>query len=94
MTVRQTANTMTKSLQRVAQRLDQLPQEAFDHWVRVTPRRSGNAQRRTVLRGNTISAEYPYAHALEAGASRQAPRGMSEPTERFIRAQLRKKMRK
>ncbi len=45
----------------------------------------GNARRKTVLKGNEIQANYPYAKRLEEGYSSQAPDGMTEPTIEQIR---------
>jgi hypothetical protein len=35
-----------------------------------------------------IVADYPYAQRLEDGYSKQAPKGMSEPTEKFMQKRL------
>ena len=53
---------------------------AYDYFVSVTPRRSGNARRNTRLKDTTIDANYNYASDLDDGNSKQAPAGMSEPT--------------
>jgi hypothetical protein len=53
---------------------------AYRTFVKNTPIRSGNARRKTRLQGNTIDAAYPYAQRLEEGYSKQAPKGMTEPT--------------
>jgi len=89
-----TQNTMTASLLRIQQELQALPAQAFDTWFSNTPVRSGNARRRTRLQGQVIRADYPYAVPLDEGRSRQAPQGMSEPTERRIQRELRRIMRK
>lgn len=47
--------------------------------------RPGNARRKTVLRDNSINADYPYAKRLNEGYSSQAPNGMTEPTLEAIR---------
>ena len=59
---------------------------AYKTFVKNTPVRSGNARRNTRLRGNTIDADYPYAQRLEEGWSKQAPKGMTEPTIEEVRA--------
>lgn len=94
MTVRQTTNTMLPSLRKLVQRIGQLPEQAHDYWVSITPVRSGRARRSTRLRGDTIDANYPYAQVLDGGSSSQAPQGMSGPTEKFIRQEMKKKLRK
>lgn len=45
----------------------------------------GHARRKTVLKGNEVQANYPYAQRLEEGYSSQAPNGMTEPTLKEIR---------
>lgn len=94
MTVRKTVDKITSATQRQQRQLDQLPQRALDFWVKTTPIRTGNARRRTGLRGDTIEARYPYAQRLDEGSSRQAPRGMSEPTQEFIDRAVKRIMRK
>lgn len=94
MTVKITKNTVTLSITRIQRDLGVLPQQAFDFWVKTTPIRSGNARRRTRLRGNVIDANYPYAVPLDQGSSSQAPQGMTGPTEKFIQQQLRRTIRK
>jgi hypothetical protein len=65
-----------------------LPKEALDYFVDSTPIRTGNARRSTRLRGNTIDANYAYAERLDDGYSRQAPKGMSGPTEKFLQKRI------
>ena len=65
-----------------------LPKEAYDYFVDSTPIRSGNARRSTRLHGNTIDADYNYAERLDEGYSRQSPKGMSEPTEKFLQKRI------
>jgi len=84
MSARITRNRMGPSLGRVSARFSQLPKQAFQFWRKTTPKRTGNARRKTVLRGTEIRARYPYAERLDQGYSRQAPRGMFEPTKKYI----------
>ena len=65
-----------------------LPKEAYDYFVDSTPIRSGNARRSTRLRGDTIDANYAYAERLDEGYSRQAPKGMTGPTEKFLEKRI------
>ena len=58
---------------------------AYKAFVKNTPVRSGNARRNTRKSGNAIDANYPYAQRLEEGYSRQAPKGMTEPTIEEVR---------
>jgi len=71
-----------------------ISREAFKKFVDVTPFKSGNAKRSTKLQGNSINADYNYADVLDKGrhmtnrgmrGSKQAPKGMSEPTLDHIR---------
>ena len=65
-----------------------LPKETYDYFVDSTPIRTGNARRSTRLRGSTIDANYNYAERLDEGYSRQAPKGMSAPTEKFLEKRI------
>lgn len=65
-----------------------LVKETYDYFVDSTPIRTGNARRSTRLRGNTIDANYNYAEKLDEGSSRQAPKGMSQPTEKFLEKRI------
>ena len=86
MTVKKIADTMTPSLKKIRLAFEEIPEEAYRYWVSVTPKRTGNARKRTKLRKNMIVADYPYAVPLDEGASRQAPKGMSDPTIKHIKS--------
>lgn len=58
---------------------------AYKAFVKNTPIRSGNARRNTKKSNNSIDANYAYAQRLEEGWSKQAPKGMTEPTIEEIR---------
>ena len=79
---------MTNSLKRIQKKLNQVPKEAYKEFVQETPIRSGNARRKTRLQGKTINANYAYAKRLDEGYSKQAPEGMSKPTEDFIKQRV------
>lgn len=68
--------------------LDRVPNDAFTFFRAHTPIRTGNARRNTVLKKDTIVGAYPYAQRLDEGYSRQAPDGMSKPTEAYIKKRL------
>jgi hypothetical protein len=87
-------DNISPSLVKIQKSIESMPQEAYAVWRSSTPIRSGNARRRTRLRGNTIEARYPYASALDSGTSRQAPKGMSEPTEQYLDQKYKNKIRK
>ena len=80
-----TVNKMFDQAEKVAATL---PKEALDYFVDSTPIRTGNARRSTKLRGSTIDADYAYAQRLDNGSSQQAPRGMTEPTEKFLQKRI------
>ena len=68
--------------------------EAADYFRDVTPFKTGNAKNNTYLGGNVIRAAYPYAGRLDEGSSRQAPKGMVEPTIEFIDKRLKELVEK
>jgi hypothetical protein len=79
---------ITKSIDNILLQIDKLPREAYKEFVKDTPIRSGNARRKTRLSGNKIVAGYNYAQKLDEGFSRQAPDGMTKPTEEFIKKRM------
>ena len=81
-------NNISKSINGILQKIDHLPKEAYAEFVKDTPIRSGNARRKTKLSGNKIIAGYNYAQKLDEGFSRQAPDGMTKPTEEFIKKRM------
>lgn len=85
---------MTSSLKKVEKQFDRIAIAAYKHFKSITPKRTGNARRRTRLQGNTIKANYSYARQLDNGSSAQAPNGMSEPTIKWLRKNKRKFIRK
>ena len=87
-------NAVGPSLGRIVAKLDRLPKEGYEYWKKITPKKTGNAKRRTRLQGNKIKADYDYAVPLDEGRSRQAPRGMSKPTVDYLDRRLRRILRK
>lgn len=85
---------MTQSLKKLQDHLQKLPEVAYDLWLENTPKNSGNARKKTRLKGNTIHADYAYAKRLNQGSSKQAPSGISEPTAKALNKHLNSKMRK
>jgi hypothetical protein len=79
---------ITPSTKAKRKQLAKVPGEAFLFFKAQTPVRTGNARRSTILQKDTIVGAYPYAQRLDDGYSRQAPNGMSEPTERYIKKRL------
>ena len=78
------SNQIAPKLKRRVDGLQQVAQRGHAHFKRITPKRSGNARRRTVLSRDEIQANYPYAVRLDQGWSRQAPKGMVQPTIQFM----------
>jgi hypothetical protein len=73
----------------IQRRLDQIKKDlkdsklakvGYDFFVQETPVKSGFAKNSTLLKDHTIYANYPYAQRLDEGYSKQAPKGMTEPT--------------
>lgn len=94
MSIKLTNDKMIKSLQRMQKELDSVPKQLYDYWVSITPKKTGNARRRTRLQKDTISAQYPYAVPLDEGHSKQAPDGMSKPAEKELEKLLNRVIRK
>lgn len=90
MGIRITKNRISRSTRGITARFAELPNDAYNFWKRITPVRTGNARRRTRLQGSKIRANYNYAVPLDDGWSKQAPKGMSEPTERYIKQRIRR----
>jgi hypothetical protein len=78
-------NKITPSLKSRQKLLSRVPVQAFAFFKAITPIKTGNARSHTVFNKNIISAAYPYAQRLDDGSSKQAPKGMSAPTENFIK---------
>lgn len=69
-----------------------LAKVAHTEFKKTTPIRTGNARSKTDLMGNQINADYPYANLLNQGSSKQAPKGMTEPTIEAIRAYIKSEL--
>jgi len=78
--------------------VDDSTEDSYEYFKSITPKREGNARRNTKYReSNTkavINADYPYADRLDKGWSKQAPKGMSEPTLKFLEKTLKKKFKR
>jgi hypothetical protein len=61
-----------------------LAKDAHLYFILQTPMDKGFARRHTRLVNNKIEANYAYAERLDEGYSKQAPKGMVEPTEKYI----------
>jgi len=92
------AGEIIKQINELERALDpnNLAREAYDYFRNITPIaevNGGNARRNTNLRGNEIQARYPYAQRLDEGWSKQAPQGMTKPTEKFIQEYIKKQVK-
>lgn len=84
------SNAVKRKLNNVSKQLGNLPKQAYNVFVQNTPIQKGNARRNTVLKGQQIQANYPYAKRLNEGYSKQNPKGMVEPTVEFVKSQVSK----
>jgi hypothetical protein len=87
-------NNITGNIAKKIKLLDQVPVQAYTYFRAITPIRTGNARRNTSLNKDVIHAQYAYAERLDDGYSRQAPNGMSKPTEAFVKKTVDKIIRK
>jgi len=78
-------DAITPSLLLKQRELQKIPLQAKDEFVKLTPKRTGNARSKTSLQNETIVANYDYARKLDKGYSKQAPQGMSKPLYQWLR---------
>lgn len=76
---------LDRRLAQVRRFMEQVPAIAHEKFRETTPIDTGNARNSTELRGNEIVGNYEYAVRLQEGWSRQAPKGMRDPTIDEIR---------
>lgn len=90
---------IAKATKKIQKKLKQLPQDSIQKFKDLTPVKTGNAQRSTSLKGNTIEADYPYATVLDKGrhmtpkgmrGSSQAAKGMSKPFYQWLHQRIKK----
>jgi hypothetical protein len=81
-------DNITPSCVKKQKALDQVPDDVYTFWRAHTPIRTGRARRNTFLKKDEIIADYPYAQRLDEGYSRQAPDGMSKPTEAYFKRRI------
>jgi hypothetical protein len=89
------SGAIVKRINQLEKALDpnNLAREAYDYFKGITPiapKNGGNARSNTRLRNDEIQADYAYAQRLDNGWSRQAPNGMTKPTEKFIQEYINK----
>ena len=94
MKVTQVSSRIGPKMQRKRRALERVPRQAYKYFVDVTPIDIGNARRKTKFSESggvsTIDANYPYAVPLNTGHSKQAPKGMTVPTIKYIKRQIAK----
>lgn len=84
------AKINTKGFKNKMDKLEKVPnktiEESYTELKKNTPVRSGNARNRTKLNksNHTINSNYDYAGRLNSGWSKQAPKGFTEPTVKFM----------
>lgn len=81
----QESDQLTSKLNEQQLGLRQILPKAFRFFRNITPKDQGNARRNTYIQGNEIKANYPYAEPLDKGHSKQAPKGMTQPTIEYIK---------
>jgi hypothetical protein len=92
--VRRKSDGGLKSLpDRIEALIDKVGKDALRSIKGFTPIRSGRARRGWTYEGErrpgwTVSNQVPYIERLEAGHSRQAPRGILAPTKSTVRRSL------
>ena len=77
-------DNITGDLKNKMKSMKTLYKESLQEFVSLTPIDKGNARRNTKLSNNAIVANYPYAQRLDEGYSKQAPKGMVEPFEKWL----------
>ena len=82
-----------RQMKRLEKALDSLPADAHQEFLKNTPVQSGNARRSTRLQDNKIVADYAYSQRLDEGYSKQSPKGMTEPTEEWIRKEVDRRLK-
>lgn len=85
---------ITGDITKLKRELGAVPKAAVTEYQKLTPKKTGNARKRTTLQGNTIKANYPYAQRLDEGYSKQAPQGMTKPWEQWLQKYLDKIMKR
>jgi hypothetical protein len=85
---------ITGDITKLKQELSGVPRASLNEYQKLTPKKTGNARRNTTLKKNSIQANYPYAQVLDAGYSKQAPKGMTKPWEQWLTKYLDKLMKR
>ena len=89
---------MVKLQNKINKAIDISTEETYDFYKQKTPVKGGNARRNTKYKETStkavITGDYAYAGRLDAGYSKQAPKGMNKPSlkelEKIIAKQFRR----
>lgn len=91
-------NDLVALQKEINQAVDNASEGTFKFFKKVTPIKSGNARRNTRYKerrnSNTILGDYDYSGVLDAGRSKQAPKGMTKPSLKELERLLKKELRK
>lgn len=94
MTVKIDKGGVDKLLKELANMPGAVMKDAGVFFRAKTPIKTGNARSKTRQKDLTINADYGYAGRLDDGFSKQAPKGMSDPTidqiDKLVDAYIRK----
>lgn len=77
-------------LNEIDRKVNRIKDHAHEEFRKITPIRTGNARSKTNRINRGVEAAYHYANKLNDGFSRQAPKGMTDPTVEAIREFVRK----
>ena len=85
---------VTRLFDQMNKAVTSLPEAALKQFVKNTPVDSGRARRSTHLELKTkIVADYPYSQRLDEGYSKQAPGGMTVPTQAWIQQEVDRRLK-
>lgn len=79
---------MTKDLKIKDKQLELVIDDTYKFFRAHTPIKTGAARRSTVLKNNIIEGNYDYAQSLDSGSSKQAPDGMTKPTQAYFKSRI------
>lgn len=89
---------MVKFQKKLDRAIENTFEETYEFFKNTTPKRKGNARRNTKINekhdGVVIEGNYPYAGKLDAGYSKQAPKGMTKPSLNKMRKVLKNELGK
>jgi hypothetical protein len=84
-----------KHMTQLAEGIGKTFEKTFKKFKAITPKDTGNARSKTRFQNkNTIEAHYQYAGRLDNGYSKKAPKGMVEPSIKFLDDEIQKLVRK